>query len=176
MINKVYITGFMGSGKTTTGKKLAAILGWKVIDLDQEIEKAEGKPVPLIFSENGEDYFRKIEAEMLRNIKTGSNAVISAGGGTPCFHGNMDYMLSTGTVVYLKLEPQQILSRLRTGREERPLIKDIPAGDLPGFIAAKLSEREKYYNMAQIIVSGYDVDIYKLADKISDSTISGAEK
>ncbi|MGQ9619828.1 MAG: shikimate kinase, partial [Bacteroidales bacterium] len=141
----------MGSGKTTAGKKLASLTGWKFIDLDSEIEKKEDKSIPEIFSTLGEDYFRKTEAETLRSIKPDKSVIIATGGGAPCFYGNMDYMLSSGIVIYLKLTPGQLKQRLETDNTERPLLKEITDEKLPGFIEKKLEERENFYNRAHII-------------------------
>ena len=80
----------MGSGKTTAGKKLASLLGWSYIDLDKKIEEYEGKSIPEIFSENGEEYFRITESRLLKKLDVGNNTVISTGGGTPCYCNNMD--------------------------------------------------------------------------------------
>jgi shikimate kinase len=92
---KVYIIGFMGSGKTTTGKKLASMLGWSFIDMDKKIEEYTGKKITELFSNYGEEYFRNIESEVLRKLKSETDVVISTGGGTPCHGSNMDFMLET---------------------------------------------------------------------------------
>src|SRR5664279_2631025 len=92
----VYIIGFMGSGKSTAGKKLASLLGWSFIDFDKRIEEHTGKPISEIFSQHGENYFRNLETEILKNLKAETDTVISTGGGTPCYGDNMDYMLETG--------------------------------------------------------------------------------
>lgn len=156
----------MGSGKTTIGRKLASLAGWKFFDLDSEIEKEEKKSITEIFSEYGEEYFRNTEAEILRALHPKTDAVIAAGGGTPCFHGNIKYMLSTGIVIYLKMTPRQIKKRIEPEKAIRPLIKDIPDSRLEGFIAEKLKEREKYYNLAHIKINGLNPDISELLDKI----------
>ena len=89
--------------RSTAGKKLASLLGWSFIDLDNKIEEHTGKTIPELFSKYGEDYFRNIESEVLRNLKSQTNTVISTGGGTPCYENNMDFMLETGLTIYLKL-------------------------------------------------------------------------
>src|SRR5664279_2309648 len=121
----IYIIGFMGSGKTTIGKKLASVLGWSFIDLDKEIEKHEGKTISVIFSEKGEDYFREVESHLIRNLKSGTDTIISTGGGTPCYSNNMDIMLKSGLTIYLKLTPSQLRNRLSESKGDRPLIKDL---------------------------------------------------
>ena len=105
---RIYIIGFMGSGKTTAGKKLAAALKWSFIDLDLEIEKSQGKSISEIFSGPGEQLFRQIESETLHSLHIESDTVISIGGGTPCFCGNMDFMKKNGLVIYLRMTPVQL--------------------------------------------------------------------
>jgi shikimate kinase len=156
---RIYIIGFMGSGKTTAGKKLASVLGWSFVDLDKEIEKYSRKTIPEIFSQNGEDHFRKVESSVLKNLKNETNIVVSTGGGTPCNGDNMNYMLKTGLTIYLKLTPGQLKSRLVEAKADRPLIKDLNNNELLRFIDDKLSLREKWYNLAEITFDGIDLDI-----------------
>lgn len=163
---RIYIIGFMGSGKSTTGKRLATTLGWQFIDLDKEIELKAGKAIKEIFSTSGEDHFRELEAETLTSLKIKNDTVISAGGGTPCHGSNMDFMIRTGLVVYLKMTPGQLKSRLEGGATSRPLIKNISKTELLQYISAKLSEREEYYLKASIIVDGIDLDIKNLSETI----------
>ena len=158
----IYIIGFMGSGKTTAGKKLAALLGWSFIDLDKKIEEHTGKTIPEIFSQNGEDYFRTIETGLLKDLKSHTNSVISTGGGTPCYSDNMDHMLKTGLTLYLKMTPDQLKSRLSESKGERPLLKDLDQERLQSFIEEKLADREKWYSQSEITVEGINLDINKL--------------
>jgi shikimate kinase len=159
----IYIIGFMGSGKTTAGKKIASLLGWSFIDLDKKIEEHEGKTIPEIFAHNGENYFRKVESEVLKDIKNQSEVVISTGGGTPCHGNNMEYMLETGFTLYLKLTPGQLKSRLINSKGERPLIKNLDEAGLLVFINEKLAEREMYYARAELTVEGIDTDLNLLS-------------
>lgn len=159
---KIFLIGFMGSGKSTVGKRLASGLGWSFIDIDREIEKKEGITIPDIFSEKGETFFREIESEMLRSVAGKDNVVISAGGGTPCFGGNMDFMLENGLTVYLKLSPGQLYGRLLRESSQRPLLKDIKKENLLVYIENKLAEREKCYNRAAIIYEKYGGRISEL--------------
>jgi shikimate kinase len=164
--NIIYVIGFMGSGKSTAGKKLAASLGWDFIDLDRRIEDRAGKTIPQIFSQDGEEIFRKIESEVLRSIKSRTETVISTGGGTPCHGNNMDFMLETGLTVYLKMTSAQLTSRLLESTGERPLIKNIPDDQLNEFIKKKLAVREKWYERAIIIIDGINLDINRLLSMI----------
>ena len=144
----------MGSGKTSTGKRLSALLGWELIDLDKYVEEVAGKSIPKIFAEEGEESFRKRESDALRALETKKNCVISTGGGTPCSGTNIDYMLSTGYVVYLRLNPGQLKSRLVNGKIERPLLKGLNEEQLLEFIKNKLELREPFYGKADIIIEG----------------------
>jgi shikimate kinase len=155
----IYIIGFMGSGKSTAGKKLTSLLSWSFIDLDKRIEEYIGKTIPEIFSQFGEDYFRDVEEEVLKSLRNQTNTVISTGGGTPCHGSNMEYMLETGLTIYLKLTPEQLKSRLSESTGERPLIKDISHEGLLGYIEEKLAFREIFYKRADIIMEGIDLDI-----------------
>jgi shikimate kinase len=168
----IYIIGFMGSGKTTAGKKLASLLGWKFIDLDKEIEEYTGKSIPEIFSANGEKYFREIETQLLRNLNSQSNTIISTGGGTPCHGNNMDFMIGAGLTIYLKLTPGQLKSRLSGSKGERPLIKDLEPDALQSYIEKKLADREKWYDRSDITVEGMDLDINALYSNVKKRIIN----
>jgi shikimate kinase len=164
--NLVYIIGFMGSGKSTAGKRLASSLGWSFIDLDRKIEERAGKTIPQIFSLDGEDHFRAVEADVLKSMGSLFETVISTGGGTPCHGDNMEYMLNTGLTVYLKMTPEQLTRRLLNSTGERPLLKNVPDDKLPLFIEEKLAYREKWYSRADIILEGIDLDISILCSRI----------
>lgn len=156
--NKIFLIGFMGSGKSTIGRKLAARLNWSFIDLDQKIEEMTGSKISDIFLTEGEAWFRDVEARLLKSLDTEKNTVISTGGGTPCSGDNMDYMLETGITVYLKLTPEQLKGRLAGSPGNRPLIKGLETEALGNYISVKLSEREKYYSKAKITVDGFETD------------------
>lgn len=165
-ISKIYLVGFMGSGKTTAGKNLAAELKCRFTDLDKLIENDQKKPIPEIFSEMGEEHFRKVESEMLRSLGKSEFEVVSVGGGAPCFSDNMEYMKRTGLVIYLKMSASQLKERLEGTQDKRPLLKGLTGKKLLEFIEEKLAEREKYYLLSTIIDDGSNPDIRKLADKI----------
>lgn len=169
---KIYLVGFMGSGKTTTAKKLASLLGWTFTDLDQLIVQNTGKSIPEIFSTLGEPYFRSIETSILRGLSQ-DNIVVSTGGGAPCHDDNMDFMISSGITIYLKLTPEQLKNRLISSKTERPLIKGINKENLQDFIEKKLPDREKFYSRAQIIMEEYEIDINLLLQKIRAVQESG---
>jgi shikimate kinase len=164
----VYLIGFMGCGKTTVGKKLAASLKWKFIDLDKKIEEKTGLTIDELFSTHGEKYFREIEAVTLRELTFDSNCIVAVGGGTPCFKENMNFMLNTGYTIYLKLTPAQLASRLKVSADERPLIRNIQEENLPHFIETKLSERSTQYEKAHLIIDGFNVDMSLISKQIQN--------
>jgi shikimate kinase len=163
---RIYIIGFMGSGKSTAGKKLASLLCWTFVDLDKSIEEFAGKSIPEIFEQDGETVFRQIETKILRNLNSLKNTVISTGGGTPCYNDNMEYMLGTGLTLYLKLTPGQLKSRLSRSNGERPLIKDLGPGELQSFIENKLAVREVWYDRSDVIIEGIDLDVRILMENV----------
>src|ERR1700759_1262658 len=105
---KIFLIGFMGSGKTTLGRKLANHWGCEFIDLDHKLEQQVELSIAEYFSFFGEDSFRRLEAEVLRKTPYPKNAVVSTGGGLPCFFDNMDWMNAHGKTVYIKLEPKTL--------------------------------------------------------------------
>ncbi len=124
-LNRIYLLGLPGSGKSTLGKQLALALNYDFVDLDAAIEVHERKLIPTIFEENGESYFRELERTVLLNTVNFSKTVISCGGGTPCFFNNMDWMNTQGATVFLDVSVDEILSRLSSQQHrDRPLLKD----------------------------------------------------
>ncbi|MCD4770035.1 MAG: shikimate kinase [Bacteroidales bacterium] len=158
----VYLIGFMGSGKTTVARKVATQLGWDLADLDKLIETKTGLSVEDIFRDKGEQFFRKIEAEALRNIDNTRNNVVACGGGTPCFYDNMDYMNKTGFTIYLKMSAGAIKNRLGESGSVRPLIKDMSDGELLGYINKTVKQREKWYSRAAVVTDGLNADISEI--------------
>ena len=138
----------MGSGKTTLGRALAKELGLTFIDLDNYIELRRCKSINRIFEESGEDGFRTIERNLLHEVCEFENVVISAGGGTPCFFDNIDYMNAQGTTIYLQVSNERLLERLRIAKSRRPLLKDKNDEEIKAFIEEQLARREKYYLQA----------------------------
>jgi shikimate kinase len=165
---KIFIIGFMGSGKSTRGRQLASSLGWAFIDLDKKIEEMAGMTIPDIFSEKGETCFRRIESEALAKTLSESKTVISTGGGTPCSGDNMDFMLANGLTVYLKMTPAMLLTRLAKSPEKRPLLKNVDKKTMFDFISAKLAEREGCYSRADITVDSFNTDNSELYSLIKN--------
>lgn len=118
----IYLTGFMGSGKTTVGEFLGQKLECEFIDLDVFIEKSEGRIITDIFKESGESHFRKLEGECLRNISGTGKKIISLGGGALMNEENQKFVKENGALVYLKITPGEIYNRLKHSTN-RPLLK-----------------------------------------------------
>jgi shikimate kinase len=166
-MNRIFLIGYMGCGKTTLGKRLAASLGFAFIDLDGFIEEKFHKSVATIFAEMGQDEFREMEKNALSEVAEFENTVIATGGGAPCFFDNIDTMNRTGLSVYIKLSPEQLATRLENSRAgKRPLIAGKSGEELRSFITDGLLQREKFYLQARLIVAGSDDDIIR---KISQS-------
>ncbi len=154
---RIFLIGFMGSGKTHWGKQLAERLQLPFFDLDEVVMQAEKKTVPEIFNTNGEEYFRLKEKEMLEKlVDENESMVVSCGGGTPCFFNNIEFMKKYGTVVWLNTHVNILLQRLIKERDERPLLKDISDEGLRSYIIRKLNERRIYYEQADVTIDKED--------------------
>lgn len=160
---KVFLVGFMGSGKTTIGKKLANYLTCDFIDLDKLIETKVGMSIVEYFELHGESAFRDLEREVLQKTVFPENVIIATGGGAPCFGDNMSWMNENGLVAYLSLSPKALASRLENSKTDRPLIRNLKGDELEGFISAKLAEREPFYNQSKFVVSASDLTAERLA-------------
>jgi shikimate kinase len=160
---KIFLVGFMGSGKTTIGKKLANYLKYEFVDLDKLIEVKAGMSIVDYFEIHGESAFRELEKEVLQLAHFGQNAIIATGGGTPCYDDNMAWMSTHGQVVYLSMPPKALASRLENSKADRPLIRNLKGDELVDFISNKLKEREPFYNQSKFVVSASDLTAERLA-------------
>jgi shikimate kinase len=160
---KVFLVGFMGSGKTTIGKKLANYLTCDFIDLDKSIETKVGMSIVQYFELHGESAFRDLEREVLQKTDFPENVIIATGGGAPCYADNMSWMNENGLVAYLSLSPKALASRLENSKTDRPLIRNLKGDELEVFISAKLAEREPFYNQSKFVVSASDLTAERLA-------------
>lgn len=123
----------------------------KSYDLDREIEKVTGQSIGDIFREQGETEFRKIEAEVLKQLlNKEEEMLLSCGGGTPCFHNNMEVIKESSISIYLRADVQLLTDRLQQSRHKRPLVEGLDTEELVTFIDKKLSEREIYYSRADL--------------------------
>lgn len=166
----IVLIGYMGSGKSTVGKVLAKQLEIDFIDFDNYIETKEERSIPEIFQQKGEVYFRNKEGQYLGELLSENpKAVVSLGGGTPCFGNNMQTIVEASpNVFYLKLSVDKLISRLQPEKAYRPLIKDIADQDLNEFIRKHLFERNFYYLQASHIVNVVDQTPEEIAVEVSD--------
>jgi shikimate kinase len=164
---KIFFIGFMGSGKTHWGKQVSEKLHIPFFDLDEQIIAHEGKSITEIFSENGEEYFRLLERDILHIItESHENFVMACGGGTPCYYNNIDYMNQRGTTIWINTFIDTLFQRLMKEKETRPLIKNLSNEQLKGFIIKKYSDRKIYYEQADIIIEGEPISLENLVEKI----------
>lgn len=147
----LFLIGFMASGKSSLGKKIAKQFEMDFVDLDEFIEQEEGKSITQIFEEGGESVFREKEAHYLRNLNL-DNKLVATGGGTPIFNNNMLYMKAQGAVAYLVVPSEIIIGRLRQNPGERPLVKDLSDEALVEYVEKTLEERKSIYADADILI------------------------
>ncbi len=170
MSNKrIYLTGFMGSGKSTIGPILANVLGWDFSDLDKLIEAQLNDSVNNIFETHGEFFFRQKESKLLKQSVTMENLVLALGGGTLTTEENLEFIKKTGISVYLKSSPEEIFRRLQF-KVDRPLLKSesgmpLSAYETKAKISELLEKREQTYLQADII---YQIDTISVGKTVDD--------
>lgn len=166
---KIFLTGFMGCGKTTLAKKLSGRLNFHLVDLDHEIEKQVGTSIGDYFSVQGETAFRTLESQVLKAFPYQENSIIATGGGTPCYFDNMDWMNQNGLTVYIEMTPAALARRLENGKAKRPLLRDLDEQGIVDFITQKLEERNPYYTQASLVVNGINLSPESLEALIFNS-------
>jgi shikimate kinase len=150
---KIFLIGMMGSGKSYWVKKISKWIKSAGYDLDDLIEMNEEKTIAEIFSEDGEDYFRKTESKILKWFKEKKKFALATGGGTPCNQDNMDWMKKEGVVIWLDESIEVLVARLSTEKAHRPLIANLDDQDIAKFIQGKLLERTPFYQQAHYRLS-----------------------
>ena len=159
----LFLIGFMGSGKSWLSQRLSEQEGIPRYDLDEEIEREQGVSIGEYFRLHGEDAFRRTERDVLERLceriqnsadpealQTGRPfAVVSTGGGTPCFGDNMEWMNAKGTTVWIDTPMEILIARLKRGREHRPLIRELDDPSLEAFIEDLSLRRRPFYAKAQ---------------------------
>ena len=166
---KLVFLGYMASGKSAVASDFSTLLNLEFIDLDAYIEKQEGASISEIFASKGEVYFRKKENHYLIDLLDQDRSfILSVGGGTPCFTGNMKIIQEKAISVYLKASIQTIYKRIVNEKSKRPLVAEIPDQDLEEFIAKHLFERAPYYKKASYTVNVDDKSIKDLSKEISE--------
>lgn len=165
---RIYLIGFMGCGKSTIGRKLAEALSYDFLDLDTLIESQQKKSISDIFKQQGEEDFRRIENAALQSTKNMNRVVIATGGGTPCFHDNIDWINKAGTSVYLKCAIDTLHQRL-INSIDRPLVQGKTTAELRTYIQQTLRSRRAFYQQAKIRVLanvGLQATVQKVISKL----------
>lgn len=153
MARIIFLLGYMGCGKTTLGRAVADRSGVPFTDLDEFVEARAGMSIREIFASQGEEAFRRMEREALRELAgsaDGGARIVACGGGTPCFGDNMELMNSLGTTVHLVAPEWRLFERLTVARAQRPLIAALDDEGLRRFISEKLDERLPWYSRAAV--------------------------
>jgi shikimate kinase len=165
---KVFLLGLPGSGKTTLGKKLASALNLPFVDLDKEIERAEGRPISEIFAEKKEDYFRKLESSQLKLwCARPDDFVMATGGGAPCFFDNVAVINQSGKSIFLDVPASEIVKRMsRAGVEKRPLLAAGGRDGLKDHIEFMRSNRISYYRQATYTFSGSAIKVQDMVEAL----------
>lgn len=162
----------MGSGKSTAGKRVAALLRWRFEDIDRLVEQKEGMKVTEIFSAKGEKYFRSAESAALREVSSRTRTVVACGGGTPCSPENFQVMKSTGVTVYLKLTVEDLVSRLHRHGNDRPLLRNTDPGELADRVRSLLGERCHWYEQADLTIDAAVTEEEEMTSLIAETVRS----
>ncbi len=164
---RVYLIGYMGSGKSSLGKKLASRMGYSYIDLDELIEEEQQQSVGDIFSEMGEEAFRSLERLALHSTFERDDLVVSTGGGSPVYFDNMDLMNLHGLAVYLQADANILVNRLLNKQHLRPLIAGMSQEELHDFIEEQLKFRSAFYEKAKLHIQTKNLNPALLHTQIS---------
>lgn len=156
---RIYLIGYMGSGKTTVSKRLSSLMDLPSYDLDQLFEERFKIEISSFFEKYDEGLFRNLESQLLKETVNIENGIIATGGGTPCFYDNIDWMNSNGITVYLQMHPISIANRLSSSRKKRPLLASKSNTELVSFIRGHMRQRNIFYSQAHIIVKAESIDL-----------------
>ena len=153
---RIFLTGFMGSGKSTIGPIVANTIGYSFVDLDRLIEEHEGSPVTEIFRTRGEQVFRSLEYAILTGLVVREKLVVALGGGTVVVPAALELIRSAGILVYLSIAEEELLRRLKR-RSDRPLLNDpsgqrLPDDQLRQRVRELYATREPIYRQADLVV------------------------
>jgi len=160
---RIFLIGFMGCGKTHLGRELSERLQLPFFDLDEKLVEKEEKPINEIFEQEGEEYFRLLEKDVLYLLTESHDSfVMACGGGTPCFYNNIDYMKSKGVTVWINCSIECLYKRLESNKSSRPLVKDLSNDQLRSYIIKKFADRKIFYQQAALILSEDESDVDSL--------------
>ncbi len=157
----------MGSGKTHWGKQLSQKLSIPCFDLDEQVTGSEGKSINDIFHDEGEEYFRHKETEILHILTESHDSfILACGGGAPCYFNNIEYMNNAGITVWLNTPVDVLFTRLAKEKENRPLLKGLSDDQLRSYIIKKFSDRRIYYEQARVTVDEEHATCELIIEKI----------
>ena len=149
---RIYLIGFMGSGKSTLGSSVAPVFKVPFIDTDHEIETMAGKTIQDIFTSHGEGYFRNVEKQVLHQTSNFNKAIVATGGGLPCFDDNMQWINKNGISIYLQWPPGILKRNVLSQRLKRPLLASLSEREAEIIITELLDLRIPYYEQAAITI------------------------
>ena len=166
---KLVLVGYMGSGKSVIAKKLSEKLQILYVELDDLIEQRQKKSIKLIFEQDGELFFRKLEHQIFKELlDSDANLIISTGGGTPCYYDNYKFLNAKNvSSIYLKASVDTLTDRLVSEQNNRPLLANLSQIELQDFVAKHLFERSFYYHKAHFIVDVDNKIVEAIAQEIS---------
>lgn len=162
-MHPIFLIGFMGCGKTTLGRALGALSSLRFVDLDSHIEARTHKTITELFRNEGEEKFRQIEHELLEELAGREDIIIACGGGTPCFHNNMELMNHAGLTVFIDTSRECIMRRLKAGRRRRPLVAALGDSELEAYVDTTFEQRRPVYDLAKATFAG---DLLETGDEI----------
>jgi len=168
---RVYLLGYMGSGKSTLGPKVADELSIPFYDLDDVFEERYRISINDFFSKYGEKYFRDIEHALLLELTKQEEFLLATGGGTPCYYNNLDFMKLHGITVYLRLPFEVLIERLMSSQKKRPVIGGVQDDDFYSHIREHLETRELFYLRSDLIIGSGSLDPGMIAGMIRERTI-----
>jgi shikimate kinase len=171
-MSRIFLVGNAAAGKTTFGRALAKRLAQEFVDLDNYIENRYHTTINEIFAAHGEEYFRQVEASMLREVGEFEDVVIACGGGTPCHKGNMEWMNAQGMTVWVMASRQRIVERLMRNRSRRPMFRDLDRNGVEMKVDAVMREREHFYAAARIHFSGEELEDRRQITKTVETFIA----
>jgi len=157
----------MCSGKSSISRKVAARIGYEPYDTDDLFEEKYHISVQDFFDKYGEDYFRKFESEILRTTGELHRAVISTGGGTPCFFDNMQWMKDNGATIFVRVSPLTSFHRIMNAKRKRPLVYGKSEEELCQYVENHYDSRLPYYEQADFTVKGENLNIDEIINYLS---------
>ena len=166
-MNRIYIVGYMGAGKTTAARRLAQRLGWEAVDTDALFEEKYKISVNDFFNKYDEALYRKLESDVLKSTESLENVVVSTGGGTACYFDNMEWMNQHGLTVFLRISPQAAVDRVIHSRHKRPLVEGKSEEELTEFVTWHYTSRIPFYEKAKITAKSEDFDLEALLSMLA---------